>query len=93
MSDEEKQYVKKQKVVHFGSLDEVPIRSASPEAQNDNIQVIESKLSNCLCYPLVVRQSIVLLLRHVLDPHSGCRNNVKRILLTNIRRSLLARGK
>ena len=43
MSDEEKQYVKKQKVVHFGSLDEVPVRSASPEAQNENIQVLELK--------------------------------------------------
>ena len=48
MSDEEKQYVKKQKVVHFGSLDEVPVRSASPEAQNENIQVLELNLSNVI---------------------------------------------
>ena len=56
MSDEEKQYVKKQKVVHFGSLDEVPVRSASPEAQNENIQVLELKLQNVEC-PLVERSS------------------------------------
>ena len=62
MSDEEKQYVKKQKVVHFGSLDEVPVRSASPEAHNENIQVLESTLSNGMSYTLVERRSIVLLL-------------------------------
>lgn len=38
MSDDEKEY-KRKKVVHFGSLDEIPLKNDSTGADNENIQV------------------------------------------------------
>ena len=48
MSDDEVQYAKKKKVVHYGGLDELPVRNDSPAPPgegNENIQVSKEYMS------------------------------------------------
>lgn len=46
MSDEEVQYAKKKKVVHYGGLDELPVRNDTPPpGENENIQVSKEYMS------------------------------------------------
>ena len=41
MSDDEVQYAKKKKVVHYGGLDELPVKNDTPPpGENENIQVV-----------------------------------------------------
>jgi len=46
MSDEEVQYAKKKKVVHYGGLDELPVKNDTPPpGENENIQVSKEYMS------------------------------------------------
>ena len=39
MGDDDLQYVKKKKLIHFGTLEDIPLKNDSPAPDNENIQV------------------------------------------------------